>query len=230
MNLDYLLIYQADGIPVYSRCFGHFCNSLMRDDILFSAFLSALSIYADAGGDSDFTSIDFEGQDLNINLSLDGLISTLDIGKTRLIFFKEQKKDLFYVAGFPLKKFDLEFKRDYINNLFDDLEVFFDNEYTNIDWSSLVGAEFEEFEENLLQKVIYPWMKENKSPHSCMMGENCPMRVALTGELNEKTTIWKAMNDAFTAYKKMSIFKLMRMMFAGIRHKMRSLSSIAVPA
>lgn len=227
MNLEYLLIFQKSGIPIYSRCYGHFCNKLMKNDVLFSGFLSALAGYSSIVDTSDFDALDIEGQVIKVRMDPDGSLTAIDIGETRLMFYLESTRDYYYVAGFPVKHMDDLDNKVNIDELFSKLRDILETDYKVINWSKLYGEAFDAFEQDILTKAIYPWMKENKSPHSCIMGESCPMRVALTGDYNEKPTIWEAMNNAFAAYKEMSIFTLMRKMFGGIRHKIRSRKAVA---
>jgi hypothetical protein len=168
----------------------------------------------------DFQSLDFEGEVIKLDISHDRNLTAVDIGGTKLVFFFENNRDYYFVAGYPLQAFLTNGENSYTQELFAKLEEFFDNNYRDTDWSTLVGNDFSEFEHELLTKTVYPWMKENKSPHSCIMGKNCPMRVAMTGEYSEKQTIWDALNTTFTTYRKLSIFRKMRLMFAGIRHKL----------
>ena len=40
--LEYIVIYQDSGLPIYSKCYSGFCGLLAKKDALFSGFLSAL--------------------------------------------------------------------------------------------------------------------------------------------------------------------------------------------
>lgn len=40
--LEYILIYQESGLPIYSKCYSTMCGFLAKDSALLAGFLSAL--------------------------------------------------------------------------------------------------------------------------------------------------------------------------------------------
>ena len=43
--IEYLMIYQPNGLPIFSKCFGGFCQLNAKDDALLSGFLHALETF-----------------------------------------------------------------------------------------------------------------------------------------------------------------------------------------
>ena len=40
LGLEYLIVFQQSGLPIFSKCFGDFCGVLLVDETLLSGFLS----------------------------------------------------------------------------------------------------------------------------------------------------------------------------------------------
>ncbi len=43
--LEYIIIYQDSGLPIYSKCFSSLCGFLAKDSALLSGFLSAIESF-----------------------------------------------------------------------------------------------------------------------------------------------------------------------------------------
>lgn len=222
VNLEYLIIFKSYGIPIYSRCFGHFCSSLMKDDILLSGFFSALTTIGNSTGISDFQSISFEGQDMQLEFSQTGDLVAIDLGGTKLFFFYVKINDYYIVGGFPLEE-GLFFDKYHpvIDGLFESVKKLLNSEYKDTKWEFMDKEKFETFENDLLNKAIYPWMKTNKSPHTCMMGNNCALRVAMFNA--NKKSIAERIKDTIQNYRELGMMSKMKMMMSGVKEKMKSI-------
>ncbi len=215
LNLEYIIVFKTDGIPIYSRCFGHFCSTLMKDDVIFSAFLSALTSAIQAGGLGG--KIDYEGTELIIKDVGEGGVITIKIGDTNLVFYYVAHNMYFITLGFPYEKFDTEKDKVDVNMLVDSIKMVLDEDYKSTDWADVTSDEREMFEERLLKKAVYPWMIEHKSSHTCPLGKNCPLRIAMfEAEKNVANAIEVTIKD----YRKKSMFSKMMMMMSGIKEKM----------
>lgn len=220
VNLEYLIIFKKDGIPIYSRCFGHFCGVLMRDNVILSGFLAALTA---VGKDHLGESIQFEGKEMKLEFSKDGNLNNLIVGDTRLYFFYVQIDDYYIAAGFPATSFDTTDEKSFqiVDNLLEKISVFLNKNYKDQNWQIISNNDFMIFENKFLTDTIYPWMKKYKSSHTCMMGKNCALRAAMQQSKGE--TLIEKIRETIINYRKKSMFSKMMMMMSGIKEKMRSI-------
>ncbi len=216
-DLEYLIIFKSYGIPIYSRCFGHFCSNLMRDDVLLSGFLSALTTIGKVSENADFDKIQVEGEEVNLHFSKSGDLISMSMGDTKLYFFYVKHRDYYIVAGFPVDGFVMGENTPLIQELFNIVEELLDNKYLGMKWDSITKEEFEGFERDLLKNAISPWMSGNKGSHVCILGENCPLRIAVI-ESKEKS-IGNRIKETILSYRKKNMFSKMRMMMSGMKER-----------
>lgn len=217
-DLEYLILFKPYGMPIYSRCFGHFCSSLMKDDVLLSAFLAALTSIGNLPDIADIGPLNFEGKEMNLTFNKAGELVSIKIGGTSLYFYYVKYNDYFIVAGFPADEFVMDYTHPAVKKFFKNVQEVLDGDYGATEWKS--KEEFAKFEQQLLKKAVYPWMDENKASHSCMLGENCPLRIANI-ESKEKGIAGR-IKETILSYRKMGMLSKMKMMMGGMIGKLRS--------
>ncbi|MCY3413129.1 MAG: hypothetical protein INQ03_15935 [Candidatus Heimdallarchaeota archaeon] len=218
VNLEYLLMFQKTGIPIYSRCFGNTCAIMMKDDVLLSGFLAALTALKDFNG--ELSSLNFEGQEIHLEFSQDGDLFSVDMGPTKLLFHFVETTNYFIVSGFPLDNFTKSADLKEIRALSSSIEQVMENQYSETSWHNLSAIEFDNFEETLLQDAVYPWMKTNKSPHTCALGNHCPFRAAVADPAEDEFDIATRLRNTYTNYRKLGMMTLMKYMMHGIKLKL----------
>ena len=64
---DLILLYKADGLPLYSRCFGEFCLKSSLQPELVTSFLEAITQFSGelTGEESQIKKIEFFGMEMN---------------------------------------------------------------------------------------------------------------------------------------------------------------------
>lgn len=185
--LEYLIVFQKSGLPIFSKCFGDFCSVLMVDDTLLSGFLSAMTSMPS-----------FFSQQANLD--------SIELGFTKLFFSYTLPSGHVICLGFNKNSTDPQ-KEKKIDELFEKITQFVENDKKEVDWSFLSTEEISPIIDELLTKIIEPWVHlsaENHSEHS----NNCPICIdgpLFRGEndIGVKEPIWKRLKDLYTMGRKM---------------------------
>lgn len=208
LKLQYLIIYQNSGLPIYSRCFADLCKISMKDDILLSGFLSALS---QAVGYTDFEGeeLSFEEEPIMVNTE-GGSLKSVEFSDMKLLFYYLDLGTVTIAAGFPMKDYVDDENREVIELFFSSLQSFMEA----YDLEGLVyydSEKYKGFEEEIVAKVIDPWMKKHGIKNKCPLGDHCPYRMGIYE--NEKGSIFERLQKTVRRYSKLNMFKKMKMMF-----------------
>ena len=152
MKLDYLIIYQKSGLPIYSNCFSGFCANLRIDETLLSGFLSALSTMPDVLGDSTET------------------IKSVDLQNIKLCFNHTTPSGHIMCLGIEQKYYSQKNEKQ-LNELFKKIDKFIETEYENFDFSLSTSDERTEFGNRVVNEIIIPSLGFVRK--RCACGDTC---------------------------------------------------------
>ena len=137
LTLEYFIILQKSGLPIYSKCWGTFCSVLSVDDALLSGFLSAIT-----------TMPQMLIQSTNLN--------AVEMGFSKLLFNYTTPTGKIIIGGFRREEITNKSMKK-INDFFVQLSNFLENDYKDTSWDFLTDDEKIDFEKDLLNKIILPW-------------------------------------------------------------------------
>ncbi|MFX1505084.1 MAG: hypothetical protein ACFFDC_03120 [Promethearchaeota archaeon] len=155
ISLEYVIIYESSGQPIYTKCWGNVCGMLGKQDELMTAFLSAIStmpgMFAESGNK----------------------VHSMGIGSLKLLFCYTDSDNVICLA-FPEKHINNN-TMEIINHLFREITYLVDEEFRETPWDRLNDPRVREFEKELHEKIIHPWFyliyPEDSEEHE----ENCPI-------------------------------------------------------
>lgn len=179
VKLEYILIFEQTGIPIYSRCFGSFCASMSFDPTLLSGFLSALSTMPSLIGHEE------------------DKLQSVDMGSTKLNF--SQTTPSGHIISIGIIKSTVDKNTDMeVNKLFSAINQFLEENYKDVNWSILDQEERDEFEKKMITDIIPNNVKTFHNHDICNEGE-CPLdtKNVLT---SDKKTIWEKLNYLYTSH------------------------------
>ena len=185
--LEYFIIFQKSGLPIFSKCFGDFCQVLLVDDIILSGFLSALT-----------TMPAMFGKDRN-------KLNAVEIGYTKLLFNHTTPSGHTICLGFKFEE-EVVKKDERIDELFKKIEFFIEETHKNVNWPITPKTQILKIENELIDTIITPWVKIDE--HYKTHGPNCTMSVEsdlYRGENDSgmKEPIWKRLKEAFANRRQM---------------------------
>ena len=178
MNLEYLMVYQASGLPIFSKCFKGFCSLNARDPILLSGFLTALQSFS--------TQMTTDGS---------GIGSTLEavkIGPTVMRFSKVLPSGHNVVIGLS------EDSPSMAREIFDGIDAFIRKDYADTNWSIIDTIFGEKFGELLVKNVLSPiFHTKGGWEDTCPLGDACAMKALPVKPSEEKVSIWGAIKKRY---------------------------------
>ncbi|MHA2389090.1 MAG: hypothetical protein ACXACW_10250 [Candidatus Hodarchaeales archaeon] len=187
MNLEYLMVYQASGLPIFSKCFKGFCTLNAKDPMLLSGFLTALQ--------------SFGAQITNDGSGSSSSLEAVKIGPTVMRFSKVLPSGHNVVIG--LSEDSPSMARD----IFDGIDTFIRNEYADTNWTIIDTIFGEKFGELLVNNVLAP-LFHNKGgwEDTCPLGDACAMKALPVESTEEKISIWGAIKERYRSlWKKKGI-------------------------
>ncbi len=178
MNLEYLMVYQASGLPIFSKCFKGFCSLNAKDPMLLSGFLTALQ--------------SFGAQITNNGSGSSSSLEAVKIGPTVMRFSKVLPSGHNVVIG--LSEDSPSMARD----IFDGIDTFIRNEYADTNWTIIDTIFGEKFGELLVKNVLAP-IFHNKGgwEDTCPLGDACAMKALPVESTEEKISIWGAIKKRY---------------------------------
>ncbi len=177
-NLEYLIIYEDSGQPIYSRCWGNVCGLLGKKDELMTAFLSAVSTMPGMFAESDTK------------------VHSMNIGSLKLLF-SYTKADNVICAAFKEGDVNTE-SMELINNLFDDISHLLDGEYQETPWDRLNDPKVRAFEKELLSNIIYPWFHVASPIDGSSHDEDCPLCMPTLVSKDKKLPVWGRIKSSYS--------------------------------
>ena len=187
LTIEYLIILQSSGIPIYSKCWGNFCAVLTVDDTLLSGFLSAITSMPKMLNQSNST------------------LSSVEMGFSKLLFGYTSPSGHIIVGGFRREEINDKSLIE-VNKFFTQIENFLETNYQNTKWHLMSDEAEKAFEEKLLFSVVYPWFHAVSSEtHN---DDNCPFcstGITYKGEGNEglKLTFSDRLSNLYSGFKAM---------------------------
>ena len=186
ITIEYLVILQSSGLPIYSKCWGNFCAVLTVDDTLLSGFLSAITSMPKM---------------LNQNTTL----SSIEMGFSKLVFSYTSPSGHIIVGGFRREEINDKSIIE-VNKFFAQIANFLETDYQDTKWYAMSDNDTKAFEEKLLFSVVYPWFHAVSSEtHN---DDNCPFcstGITYKGEGNEglKLTFSDRLSNLYSCFKAM---------------------------
>ena len=215
-KLEYLIIYQNIGTPVYSRCFADLCKIAMQNDVLFSAFLSSLSTFATYSDKSDLDKIDLDGITVDVEISDDDKLTSLIMEDLKLIFLYTQTNDYTIAAGFNLDEYKKRNANQLVHDFLSDVEQFMEKHHRE-NWSVIETDSLLSFESELLRDVIHPFFDTHGIEDKCPFGDNCPIRIAL---YEEQGSLIDRLSKKVAEYRAFSMMRKIWRMMTGSSYKL----------
>lgn len=152
MKLDYIMIYEKSGLPIYANCFSGFCANLQIDETLLSGFLTALqTMPAILGNEKDS-------------------LQRIELKNIKLCFNATTPSGHIICMGVENKYFE-KTSNEKLKELSDKISNFLETEYPNTIFGGLDKQERMEFEQKLLNSVLLPTLEYLRL--RCACGEEC---------------------------------------------------------
>ncbi|MFX1516590.1 MAG: hypothetical protein ACFFC6_09795 [Promethearchaeota archaeon] len=155
ISLEYIIICQDSGQPIYTKCWGNVCGMLGKKAELMTAFLAAISTMPRMFAESD------------------NKVHSMNIGSLKLLFFYTKSENIICLA-FPENHVNKSTMKA-INNLFQEITQLLEESFLETPWDRLNDPKVKEFEKELLKKVIHPWFYDVYPSHDNNHEENCPV-------------------------------------------------------
>ena len=185
--LEYLIVFQKSGLPIFSKCFGDFCGVLLVDETLLSGFLSAMTTMPTF----------FGKKETNLN--------AVEMGYTKLLFSHTLPSGHVICLGFEKHSLTPQNEKK-IAFLFEKINNFIESDYKDLEWSMVSTEEIKPILEKLLEKIINPWIHFSVG-YTKEHQKECPICIdgyIFRGEHQEglKMPIWKRLSDIYTMGRK----------------------------
>ncbi|MFX1253862.1 MAG: hypothetical protein ACFFCZ_19785 [Promethearchaeota archaeon] len=174
--LNYLMVYNEAGLPLYSKCYSDFCKATFDEPILLSGFLTAIENFA-------------------TELTKGEALESIKMGQTKMFFNKTFPSGHSVVIG--LSKDNPKLSKD----VFNAVQALLETEYKDIDMT-IVNFDFaEEFEKQLLKNALIPALHQNhlEFEDQCPLGDQCPMKTLAAD--SKKGTIWSIIKKTYTSLR-----------------------------
>ncbi|MHA2245144.1 MAG: hypothetical protein ACXADY_09255 [Candidatus Hodarchaeales archaeon] len=155
ISLEYVIVCQESGQPIYAKCFGNICGMLGKKDALLTAFLSALTTMPSIFAESDTK------------------VQSMSIGSLKLMFYYTKSDNIICLA-FQERDINTD-TMEVINNLFIDISILLEKDFQETPWERLNDPKVQAFEKELLEKVVHPWFHYILPSSANKHEENCPI-------------------------------------------------------
>ena len=179
--LEYFIVFQKSGLPIFSKCFGDFCGVILVDETILSGFLSAIT-----------TMPKMFGNDLN-------QLNAIEIGYTKLVFDHTLPNGNTICLGFKKESFTDE-NKPFIDDLFKKINDFVEITHKDEHWDLLARSKLKTLLNELLETVITPWINvdSNYKYHAdrCSMSSESELYRGKDDEgMNQP--FWQRLSDVF---------------------------------
>ncbi|MFO7837029.1 MAG: hypothetical protein R6V83_10250 [Candidatus Thorarchaeota archaeon] len=177
VKIEYIMVYTRAGLPIYSKCFGSFCKTSMKDPELLTGFLSAL-------------------ETIPTTISEDLTLDAVKMGPTDMRFTKTTPEGHSIVVGLSKDR------EDVAQSVFDAVqETLHQEQFADVDWTAVTRGNMNRFEEELVRSRIPEAMHEYGGfEDKCPLEDQCPMHT--NAKMSRKQRIWGAIKDKYQALKK----------------------------
>ncbi|MFX1538790.1 MAG: hypothetical protein ACFFDI_31770, partial [Promethearchaeota archaeon] len=187
ISLEYLIIYEDSGQPIYSRCWGNVCGLLGKKDEILTAFLAAVSTMPGMFAESDTR------------------VHSMSIGSLKLLFSYTETDNVICAA---FKEADVNTETmELINKLLNSISQLLDVEYQETPWDRLNHPKVQGFEKELLSNIIYPWFHVASPINGSSHENDCPLCMPTLLSMDKKLPVWEKINSSYST-KTQSITKV----------------------
>ncbi len=171
-KIEYLMVYTHGGLPIYSKCFGHFCQTAFKNPELLTGLLSALESIPPTLGDG---------------LSLEAV----KMGYTTMRFSKVMPGGQSVVIG--LSEDDLATAEAVFNGV---KQLFELDKFKDVDWGYVRRDIVDAFTQELVDRVLVDVMHERGGFHDeCPLGDMCPMHTR--ADTADSRGIWSIIRSKY---------------------------------
>ncbi|HKZ42096.1 MAG TPA: hypothetical protein VJ044_14120 [Candidatus Hodarchaeales archaeon] len=184
IKLEYLMIFQQSGIPIYSKCWGDFCALLVADESLLSGFLAAITTMPKMFGKGEAN------------------LQSIDMGFTKLAFNFTSPSGHVMVVGFPQSSGGKQSEK-YVKILNNRINAVIEEEYKGTKWEFLSTEELKGFETKLLQEIVYPWLHMVSNQAHDLNCTMCIDAVARPDTQGKRRPIWETLSETYSSIRKM---------------------------
>jgi hypothetical protein len=182
MKLEYLIIMQKSGLPLYSRCFGGFCWKLMTDEVLLSGFLTALSSMPAMFGKEDME------------------LKSVEMGNTKINFNFTTPSSHIICFGIDISTLDEPNIEGEMQALVKNLSNFLEIDHSETKWDFLTPENRIEFENQIKSEVIEPSLVSFQDNDFCRAvgRDSCPVDTdsIMEDKKNHSFPIWEGLKKA----------------------------------
>jgi hypothetical protein len=177
MQLEYMMVYQQNGLPIFSKCFKGFCAISAQDPALLSGFLTALQ--------------SFSAQLIPSSESTASSLEAIKMGPTVMRFSRVLPSGHNVLLGLS------EDSPSLAKEIFDGVEKFVQIYYQDINWSIITTTQGEEFGRRIVEEVLSPlFHKKGGWTDTCPLGDSCAMK-ALPTNYHQKVSIWETIKQTY---------------------------------
>lgn len=179
-ELEYIMIFQEIGTPIYSQCFGDFCGLLVADESLLSGFMSALTTIPQMLSDDSIT------------------LQTVELSYTKLRFnYTTPSGNVIIIGINPSSSTE---HVDILRKAFEDIEFLVEEKFNHYKWAQMTDEQIKTFEHELNRVVInrHFILKNLDEDHHF----NCPLCIEEEPEKGKPkitygTKIWDGLSSTY---------------------------------
>ena len=175
-HIKFLFLILFASMPIYySKCYGAFCATALKEPLLLTGFLAAL-------------------EKMSVEISSDAEIESVKMGNTVMNFRKTLPTGHSVVVGL------LKENNKVVEDIFKAVESLIEEKYKDKNWDYIDEDFADNFEKLLAQEVLNPAMHDHGGfADNCPAGSNCPMRT--TAVQAKKGNVWSILRNTYTAIK-----------------------------
>jgi hypothetical protein len=176
--IEYLLVYTESGLPIYSKCFGLFCQTAFKNPELLTGFLSAL-------------------QSIPPTISSDFSLEAVKMGSTEMRFSRTTPDGHSIVTGLS------EDSPEIADRIFNAVSgVLALDRFRSTDWAYITSDLMEDFETELLQSSLGEALHDYGGfEDQCPLGDQCPIHTNAILYQTRRERIWGLIKGKYAAMR-----------------------------
>jgi hypothetical protein len=177
VKLEYLIVFQNTGVPIYSSCYAGFCANNAYDDSLLTGFLSALTSMPAVLGKHD------------------DALHSVELGYTKLNFSHTTPSGHVICAGVEKTTIVPEHTQHEVEELISKINDLLEGEYKQTNWAMVSQEDRASFEHTMKHGVIEPTLAIFQDKDVCKH-HGCPLD---TDQLvnDEDIPIWEKVEQNY---------------------------------
>lgn len=178
MRLEYLIIFESSGIPIYSHCFGGFCANIGMEESLLSGFLSALNSMPRMFGQGE-------------------RVQSIEMDYSKLIFSHTDSGKIM-VIGVNKETYD-DKESHAVKGLFYKMNRLIEEEFGGVNWQLAESNTRSQFEHRLVDNVLAN-IVDGSLLDCCETGDDCMLDVETSHddtEIKSQLTLWEKLGKRY---------------------------------